>query len=159
MDDLLKLLQLNARETPANLARMLNSSETEVASRIAAYEQNGVIRGYQALINKDQLDLDLVHAVIEIKITPEREGGFNRLAERLSKFSEVESLYLMSGTYDLLAFVAERNLKEVALFVSEKLATCEGIVSTATHFMLKTYKEHGVLMEEREQDERLQVTP
>ena len=159
MDDLLKLLQLNARETPANLARMLNSSETEVASRIAAYEQNGVIRGYQALINKDQLDLDLVHAVIEIKITPEREGGFNRLAERLSKFSEVESLYLMSGTYDLLAFVAGRNLNEVALFVSEKLATCEGIVSTATHFMLKTYKEHGVMMEEREQNERLQVTP
>ena len=159
MDDLLKLLQLNARETPANLARLLNASETEVAARIAAYEQSGVIRGYQALINKDQLDLDLVHAVIEIKITPEREGGFNRLAERLSKFSEVESLYLMSGTYDLLAFVAGRNLKEVALFVSEKLATCEGIVSTATHFMLKTYKEHGVLMEEREQDERLHVTP
>lgn len=159
MDDLLKLLQQNARETPSNLARLLNLSEAEVATRIANYEKSGVIRGYQALINKDQLDLDLVHAVIEIKITPEREGGFNRLAERLSKFSEVESLYLMSGTYDLLAFVAGRNLKEVALFVSEKLATCEGIVSTATHFMLKSYKEHGVLMEERERNERLQVTP
>lgn len=159
MDDLLKLLQQNARETPANLARLLNIPESEVLSRIAAYEQSGVIRGYQALINKDQLDLDLVYAAIEIKITPEREGGFNRLAERLSRFSEVESLYLMSGTYDLLAFVGGRNLKEVALFVSEKLATCEGIVSTATHFMLKTYKEHGVLMEEREKDERLQVSP
>jgi DNA-binding Lrp family transcriptional regulator len=159
MDDLLKLLQQNARETPANLARLLNASEAEVASRIAGYEKTGVIRGYQALINKDQLDLDLVQAVIEIKITPEREGGFNRLAERLSKFSEVESLYLMSGTYDLLAFVVGRNLKEVALFVSEKLSTCEGIVSTATHFMLKAYKEHGVLMEEREPNERLQVTP
>jgi DNA-binding Lrp family transcriptional regulator len=159
MDELLKLLQQNARETPANLARLLNTTEADVTARMSDYERDGVIRGYQALINKDQLDLDLVHAVIEIKITPEREGGFNRLAERLSKFSEVEALYLMSGTYDLLAVVVGRNLKEVALFVSEKLATCEGIVATATHFMLKTYKEHGVLMEERENHERLQVTP
>jgi DNA-binding Lrp family transcriptional regulator len=159
MDELLKLLQQNARTTPADLARMLNIAEAEVRTRIDAYEKQGIIRGYQAIVNHDQLNLDQVRAVIEIKITPEREGGFNRLAERLSKFPEVEALYLMSGTYDLLAFVVGSDLKEVAFFVSEKLATLEGIVSTATHFMLKTYKEHGVVMEERERHERLKVTP
>lgn len=159
MDELLKLLQKNARETPAHLAKLLDRSEADVRAQMTAYEQNGVIRGYQAIINTEQLDLELVHAVIEIKISPEREGGFNRMADRLSKFPEVISLYLMSGTYDLLAFVAGRNLKEVAMFVSEKLATIEGILSTSTHFMLKTYKEHGVMMEEREKHERLKITP
>jgi DNA-binding Lrp family transcriptional regulator len=159
MDELIKLLLQNGRETPANLARMLATTESAVCERIQAYEKQGVIRGYQAIVNADRLDLDQVRAVIEIKITPEREGGFNRLAERLGKFPEVEALYLMSGTYDLLAFVVGRDLKEVAFFVSEKLATIEGIVSTATHFMLKTYKEHGVMMEEKEKHERLKVSP
>jgi DNA-binding Lrp family transcriptional regulator len=159
MDELLKLLRHNALETPKNLARMLNTTEAAVKAKITEYERTGIIRGYQAVVNTDQLDVDLVRAVIEIKVTPEREGGFNRIAERVSKFPEVESVYLMSGTYDLMAFVAGRNLKDVAFFVSEKLATIEGIISTGTHFMLKTYKNNGVLMEAEKTDERLKVSP
>lgn len=159
MDELLKLLRHNALESPANLARMLNLTEKAVKDKIGEYERAGIIRGYQAIVNTDQLDVNLVRAVIEIKVTPEREGGFNRIAERVSKFPEVESLYLMSGTYDLLAMVAGKNLKDVAFFVSEKLATIEGIISTATHFMLKTYKNNGVLMETEKPYERLKVSP
>lgn len=159
MEALLKALMDNARETPANLARMLDLSEDEVLARIDAYEQAGVIRGYRALVNEDQLDLNRVTAVIEVKVTPEREGGFNRIAERVSRFEEVTDVHLMSGTYDLLLFVSGRDLRAVARFVSEKLATIEGVLSTATHFMLKTYKRHGVLMEGGHADERLQVSP
>ena len=159
MDELLKLLKKNALETPKDLARMLNLSEETVKTRIADYERTGIIRGYQAVVNVDQLDVEIVRAVIEVKVTPEREGGFNRIAERISKFPEVESVYLMSGTYDLMAVVAGRTLKEVAFFVSEKLATIEGIISTGTHFMLKTYKNNGVLMEAEKNDERLKVSP
>lgn len=159
MDELLKLLRANALESPKNLARMLNTTEAAVKAKIAEYERTGIIRGYQTIVNTDQLDVDLVRAVIEIKVTPEREGGFNRIAERVSKFAEVESVYLMSGTYDLMAVVAGRDLKEVAFFVSEKLATIEGILSTGTHFMLKTYKNNGILMEAEKPDERLKVSP
>lgn len=159
MDELLKLLRHNALESPKNLARMLNLPEEAVKAKIAEYERAGIIRGYQAIVNTDQLDVHLVRAVIEVKVTPEREGGFNRIAERVSKFPEVESVWLMSGTYDLLAVVTGRDLKEVAFFVSEKLATIEGIVSTATHFMLKTYKNNGVLMEVEKTHERLKVSP
>jgi DNA-binding Lrp family transcriptional regulator len=159
MDELLKLLKHNALETPKNLARMLNTTEEAVKAKIAGYEGAGIIRGYQAVLNTDLMDVELVRAVIEIKVTPEREGGFNRIAERVSKFPEVESVYLMSGTYDLLAVVAGRNLKDVAFFVSEKLATIQGIISTGTHFMLKTYKNNGVLMEAEKTDERLKVSP
>jgi len=159
MDELLKLLKNNAQETPQNLARMLKTSVKQVKARIAKYEKTGVIRGYQAIVNEDQLDLGRVYAAIEVKITPEREGGFNRIATRISKFPEVESLYLMSGGYDLLVFVKGKNLKDVAFFVSEKLATIEGVISTATHFRLKAYKEHGVLMEVEKGHERLQVSP
>jgi len=159
MDELLKILKRNALERPEDIARMLGLSVDEVKARIAEYERAGVIRGYQAIVNEDQLDLDKVTAVIEVKVTPEREGGFNRIANRLSRFHEVQSVYLMSGAFDLLLFVAGRDLKEVALFVSEKLATIEGVLSTSTHFMLKTYKHHGVLMEASGEDDRLQVSP
>ncbi|MBU1693954.1 MAG: Lrp/AsnC family transcriptional regulator [Verrucomicrobia bacterium] len=159
MDELLTILKNNALEKPETIARMLNLSVDEVKKRIAEYEQQGVIRAYQAILNVDQLDLNQVTAVIEVKVTPEREGGFNRVASRISRFPEVQSVYLMSGAYDLLLFVAGRNLKEVALFVSEKLATLDGVISTSTHFMLKTYKHHGVLMETESADERLQVSP
>jgi len=159
MDELLKLLRTNALETPKDLARMLNTTEDAIKAKVAEYERAGIIRGYQAVVNTDQLDMDLVRAVIEVKVTPEREGGFNRIAERVSKFPEVESVYLMSGTYDLMAVVTGRNLKEVAFFVSEKLATIAGIISTGTHFMLKTYKNNGVLMEAEKTDERLKVSP
>mgnify|MGYP001260869849 FL=1 len=159
MDELLHLLKRNALETPENLAKMLNLSVDEVRRRIANYEKTGIIRGYQAVVNEDQLSLGRVTAVIEVKVTPEREGGFNSVADRISKFPEVESVYLMSGAFDLLLFVSGRDLKEVAFFVSEKLATIRGVISTATHFMLKTYKANGVLMESAEGSERLKVSP
>jgi len=159
MDELLKLLRKNALESHANLARMLGITEDETKRKIAAYEKSGVIRGYQALVNEDLLNLSRVRAVIEVKITPEREGGFDRVAARISRFPEVESLFLMSGGYDLLVFVKGETLREVALFVNEKLATLQGVLSTVTHFMLKTYKDHGVLMESEKTDERLKVSP
>ena len=159
MDELLKILKQNALESPENIAKMLNLKVGEVKARIAEYEKKGVIRGYQAILNEDQLDLGRVTAVIEVKITPEREGGFNKISSRIARFSEVQSIYLMSGAYDLLLFVAGKDLREVASFVSEKLATIEGVISTSTHFMLKTYKHHGLLMETEHEDERLQVSP
>jgi len=159
MDELLKLLRKNALESAKNLGRMLNMSEEEVRSKIAEYERKGIIRAYQAIVNEDQLDLDRVRAVIEVKISPEREGGFDRTASRISKFTEVESMFLVSGAYDVLVFVKGNDLKEVASFVSEKLATIEGVLSTSTHFMLKTYKDQGVLMEGEQPDERLKVSP
>src|SRR6187549_1029648 len=159
MDPLLKLLHENAALKPAQLAPMLNLSEAEISAAIKAYETNQIILGYRTILNEDKLGLERVRAVIEVKITPEREGGFNRLAERIAKYSEVTSCYLMSGGYDLLVFVEGKNLRDVASFVSEKLATIQGVLSTATHFMLKPYKEQGVLMMQEPNEERLAVTP
>ena len=159
MDELLKILEGNALESREAIAKMLNTSVADVDQRIAAYEKAGVIRGYQAILNEDQLDLDKVTAVIEVKVTPQREGGFNTIAERISRFPEVRSAYLMSGTYDLLLFVEGTNLHQVAAFVSERLAPLEGVISTSTHFMLKTYKRLGVLMHTEQPDERLSVSP
>ncbi len=159
MDELLKLIQSNALESHENLARMLGLAPAEVSRRIADYEKRGVIRGYQAILNEDQLELDKVTAVIEVKVTPQREGGFDTIAERIGRFPEVRSAYLMSGTYDLLLFVEGRTLRDVAAFVSERLSPLEGVLSTSTHFMLKTYKRFGVLMHQPGTDERLTVTP
>ena len=159
MDPLLKLLEEHALRTPAELARMLNLPADEVQRRIKRYEQDKIILGYKAVINDDKIDSDLVKAVIEVKVQPEREGGFDRIAKRIARFDEVTSLFLMSGGYDLLIFVEGRSLREVAQFVSEKLATLEGVTSTGTHFMLKTYKEQGVEMEGSEDFERLKVSP
>jgi DNA-binding Lrp family transcriptional regulator len=159
MDPLLKLLKENAALKPTQLAPMLNVSEGEVTAAVKRYEQEGVILGYRTILNEEKLGVDRVRAVIEVKITPEREGGFNRLAERIAKYSEVTSCYLMSGGYDLLVFVEGNNLREVASFVSEKLATIQGVLSTATHFLLKPYKEHGMLTIKEKNDERLAVTP
>ena len=138
---------------------MLDLSVEDVQRRIKEYEDDKVILGYKAVINDDKLDTDLVKAVIEVKIQPEREGGFDRIADRIAKFDEVTSLFLMSGGYDLLIFVEGRSLRQVAQFVSEKLATIQGVTSTATHFMLKTFKEQGVMMEMGEEAERLKVSP
>jgi DNA-binding Lrp family transcriptional regulator len=159
MDELLKILQASATESRENIAQMLNLPVAEVNQRIADYEKRGVIRGYQAILNEDQLDLEKVTAVIEVKVTPQREGGFDTIAERVSRFPEVRSAYLMSGTYDLLLFVEGRTLREVAAFVSERLSPLAGVLSTSTHFMLKTYKRFGVLMHQETSDERLTVTP
>ena len=159
MDPLLSLLQQNALASHADLAAQLNLSPEEVGRRIAAYEADGVILGYQALIDGEKVGDQLVTAVIEVKITPEREGGFDRLAERISQFSQVTSCYLMSGGYDLLVFIEGGSLREVASFVSEKLSPLGGVLSTATHFRLKTYKENGVLLSGPEKAERLAVAP
>jgi DNA-binding Lrp family transcriptional regulator len=159
MDELLRLLKDNALENDEDLGKMLGMSAEAVRAKVDEYEKRGIIRGYQAVLDEDQLDLDRVTAVIEVKIIPEREGGFDRLAMRISKFAEVQSAHLMSGAYDLLLFVVGKDLKEVAAFVSEKLATMEGVMSTATHFTLKTYKRLGVLMENADEYERLKVTP
>ena len=159
MDPLLKLLHENAALRPAQLGAMLNASEADVAAKIKQYEAEHVILGYRAVLNEDKLGRDIVRALIEVKITPERGGGFDRLAERIAKYTEVQSCYLMSGGYDLLVIVEGNNLREVATFVSEKLATIQGVLSTATHFMLRAYKEQGVLMTREQAEERLAVTP
>jgi DNA-binding Lrp family transcriptional regulator len=159
MDPLLKLLRENAGLKIEQLASFLGVPAADVAARIKAYEQDRVILGYRTILNEEKLGRDIVRAVIEVKITPERGGGFDRLADRIAKYSEVESCYLMSGGYDLLVVVVGNNLREVATFVSEKLATIQGVLSTATHFLLKPYKEQGVMMSGAPVDPRLPVTP
>jgi len=159
MDTLLKLLKKNARESDATLAKELNTTAEDIRARIATYEQEGVIRAFQAILNEDRLNTTDVRAVIELRIRPEREGGFDRVANRISKFPQVESMFLMSGAYDLLLFVKGGSLQELANFVSARLAPLDGVLSTATHFMLKTYKDQGVLMESEPHDDRLQVCP
>jgi DNA-binding Lrp family transcriptional regulator len=159
MDPLLKLIRENASLSIAQLSSMLNRPEPEVAGQLKQYEADQVILGYRTVLNEDKLGVEHVRAVIEVKITPERGGGFNRLAERIAKYSEVSSCYLMSGGYDLLVFVEGANLQEVANFVAEKLATIQGVISTSTHFILKPYKEHGFLMTRERSEERLPVAP
>ena len=159
MDPLLKLLRENASYRPDQLAKMLQLDEVEVVGRIKAYEADGTIVGYRTIINEEKINIERVRAVIEVKITPEREGGFNHLASRIAKHTEVQACYLMSGTYDLLAIVEGDSLKQVASFVSDKLSTLQGVLSTSTHFMLKPYKEHGVFLHCDESDQRLQVSP
>ena len=159
MDELLKLLRGDASLTPSQIAARLDRDEAEVNSQIKSLEDEGVILGYRTIINEDKVELDLVRAVIEVKITPEREGGFDRLAARIAKFDEVHSCYLMSGGYDLMVVVEGSDLKAVSSFVSEKLATIQGVISTVTHFMLKPYKEQGVLMGGEFSDEKLAVSP
>jgi DNA-binding Lrp family transcriptional regulator len=159
MDSLLKLIRDNAAWKPSDLAALLNEPEGDVSARVKRYEAEGVILGYRAILNEEKLGLEAVRAVIEVKITPERGGGFDRLAERIAKYSEVQSCYLMSGGYDLLVVVQGNSLREVATFVSEKLATVQGVISTATHFMLKPYKEQGVLMKHEANEDRLAVAP
>ncbi len=159
MDELLKLLRDDASLTPAQIAGRLNLAEAEVETKIKELESNGVILGYRTVINEEKLEVDIVRAVIEVKITPEREGGFDRLATRIARFDEVRSCYLMSGGYDLMVVVEGSDLKAVSAFVSEKLATIQGVISTVTHFMLKPYKEQGVLMSGEFSDEKLAVAP
>lgn len=159
MDDLIRLLQRDAHMSREDLARLLDLSEEEVDQRIAKLESDGVILGYQAIVNHDKWAPDTVIAVIEIKITPERGGGFDRIAQRIAKFEEVQSCYLVSGGYDLLIVVEAKTLREVASFVAERLSTIENIQSTATRFRLKTYKENGAFHHTDTTPERLAVSP
>lgn len=159
MDELLQILKRDARTPLKDIAVMLGQTEAEVRTRIAELEATGVIRGYQALLNDELVNPDQVRAAIEVRMTPERGGGYDRVAKRIGRFPEVESVFLMSGGFDLLVFVKGDCLRTVAAFVNERLATIDGVLSTATHFTLKTYKDQGVLMKEETTDERLAVSP
>ena len=159
MDSLLKLLRENAALSTEDLAGMLSLSENEIRVKIRQVQADGDILGYQAILSDDATGTDGVQAVIEVNLTPERDGGFNRLANRIAKYDEVSSCYLMSGSYDILVIVDGANLRQVASFVSEKLATIQGVTSTATHFLLKRYKENGLMLGGEEEAERLAVTP
>ncbi len=160
MDALLEELKKNGRESSEVLAKMLSSTPEAVDAKIADYQKSGVIRGFQALINPNLVETNDVHAVIELKTRPARETGFTDIAEKIAKFPQVEACFLMSGGYDLLIFVKGRTLQEVAHFVAADLSTIDGVLSTATHFMLRTYKEQGVLMETTaKEDGRLSVCP
>jgi DNA-binding Lrp family transcriptional regulator len=160
MNPVLKLLLEGGRLTTAQMAQVAGLSETEVARQLEELTASRVFLGWRAVLDLSHADVTSVRAVIEVKITPERGGGFNRLAERLSRFEEVESCYLMSGAYDLLIFLNGPSLQKVASFVSEKLSTLEGVLSTSTHFLLRSYKEGGYLLEvPAESSGRLKVAP
>ena len=154
MDQVLKLLDDNARLSTAQMAVMLNLPEAEVESRIATLEKAGVVRGYKALIDWDKTDRELVTAVIDLQIAPSKDRGFDAVAETIMSFDEVEAVTLMSGGYDLSVRLTGRTFRDVAMFVAKRLAPLDGVLSTATHFVLKTYKERGVLCMEDEKDER-----
>lgn len=159
MDPLLHLLQHDALASREDLAAQLNMTLAEVEEKIAAFERAGVIIGYHTLLDHEKIGDNSVTAVIEVKITPEREGGFDRMAERIARFDQVRACHLMSGGYDLLAVVEGRNLREVASFVSEKLSPLAGVIATATHFRLKAYKENGFVISQTAAAERLAVSP
>lgn len=159
MKELLELLEQNNALTVKQLSTMLGKPEAEIAAAIKQLENDKVIVKYQPIINWEKAGVDIVTAVIEVRITPQREVGFDAIAERIYRFPEVRSLYLMSGAYDLQVIVEGTNLKEVADFVSTKLATIDGVVSTTSHFLLKKYKEDGVIIEDKEEDRRLVVSP
>lgn len=158
-DPLLQLLRTKARYAHDELAALLSLSADQVRDRIAAWEKDGTILGYQAVVDPEKADADAVAAFIEVKVTPERGGGFDRLALRIARFDQVTSCYLASGGYDLMVVVEGGDLREVARFVSEKLSTLDGVLSTATHFRLKTYKENGFIFERETASERLAVSP
>ncbi len=154
MDPLLLLLEENARLSNKELATMLNMSEGDVVKKIADYEKSGIIKGYTAIIDRERAEKDYVVAIIELCVTPKVDYGFEEIAERIAAYEEVESVYLMSGGYDLALFVSGKTFKDVAWFVSKRLAVLDSVVSTATHFLLSRYKEKGFLIREEMQDER-----
>ncbi|MCI8386449.1 MAG: Lrp/AsnC family transcriptional regulator [Acutalibacter sp.] len=147
MEQVLELLQDNAKLTNSQLAVMLGETEDAVAKAIAQYEREGVIRGYQALVNWERTETQKASALIELRITPKKDTGFDEIAGRVMNFPEVESVYLMSGGYDLAVTVTGRTMQDVAMFVQKRLATIDGILSTATHFMLTKYKDGGVIFQ------------
>jgi DNA-binding Lrp family transcriptional regulator len=145
MSSVLQLLIEGERLNTAQMAQVLGLSEAEVAAELKRLEAEEILLGWRPMLNPERAQETLVRAVIEVKISPERDGGFDRLAARISRFDSVESCYLMSGSYDLLVFARGSDLRDVATFVSERLASVEGVLSTATHFMLRAYKEQGHL--------------
>ena len=158
-EKILAVIEKNSRIDLADLAKLLGESEIAIANEIADMEKEHVICGSHTLINWDRTGAEKVSALIEVKVTPQRGMGFDRLAERIYRYPEVEALYLMSGAYDFTVILEGKTMREVAMFVSDKLAPLESVQSTATHFVLKKYKDHGTVFDETEHDERQLITP
>jgi len=157
--DLLQLIDQDCTQSPENLGQQLGIGSGEVKAMLKELTDEKIIVKQRAIINWEKAGVDTVTAIIEVRITPQREVGFDAIAERICRFPEVRNLYLLSGSYDLAVMVEGSTLKEVAQFVSTKLATIDGVLSTTTHFVLKKYKEEGVLIEDEETDHRLLVSP
>ena len=159
MEEILNILDKEKGNiSRAKIAQMLGIEEQEVADSIEKMEKENVIVGYKTIVNWDKTDKDVVTALIELRITPQRGEGFDKVAERIYKYPQVKSLYLMSGAYDLAVTIEGKSMKEVALFVAQKLAPMDSIISTATHFVLKKYKEEGIVFEDDEKDTRQVIT-
>jgi len=158
-EELLGIIEKDCRIGLNELAVILGKEELDVANELASLEAAGVICGYHTLIDWDKTSLEKVAALIEVRVTPKRGQGFEHVAERIYKYPEVQSVYLMSGGYDLMVILEGKSLKEVAYFVSDRLSTLESVISTATHFILKKYKDHGTILAKKYTDEREIVTP
>ena len=158
-EQILKTIEKNSRISMKELAILLGKKEIDVANEVALMEAEGVICGYHTLINWEQTSLEKVNALIEVRVTPQRGQGFDNIAERIYKYPEVDAVYLISGGYDLLVSLEGKSLKEISSFVSDKLSTLDSVLSTATHFVLKKYKDHGTVLSKKEEDEREKITP
>ena len=159
MDSILRILSKEQSKIDvARIAAMLGIEEAEAAAKIAALEKEHIIVGYKTIVNWDKTDRDVVTALIDLRVTPQRGEGFDKVAERIYKYPQVTSLYLMSGAYDLSVVIEGKTMKEVALFVAQKLAPMESVISTATHFVLKKYKEEGVIFKPEGKDSRQVIT-
>lgn len=158
-EKILAIMEKNSRIDIKDLAVLLGESEVAVANEIADMENEHIICGYHTLINWDNTSEEKVTALIEVKVTPQRGMGFDKIAERIYQYNEVNAVYLMSGAFDFAVFIEGKTMKEVALFVSSKLSTLDSVLSTSTHFVLKKYKDHGTVLVEEVQDERMLVTP
>ena len=158
-EKILAIIEKNSRIDLKDLAALLGESEAAVANEIAEMEKENIICGYHTMINWDNTGDEKVIALIEVKVTPQRGMGFDKIAERIYQYSEVNSVYLMSGAFDFTVIIEGKTMREVAQFVSEKLSPMDSVLSTATHFVLKKYKDHGTIMYEKPGDERMMITP
>lgn len=158
-DELLSIIEKNSRIDFSELAVLLGASEEDVLKELESLEKEGIICGYHTLINWEKTTIEKVMALIEVKVTPQRGRGFDNIAERIYNYPEVKAVYLISGGYDLLVILEEKTLKEIAGFVSDKLSTLDSVLSTATHFILKKYKDHGTILNKESKDEREVITP
>ncbi len=156
---LISLLRQNARLSNEQLAVMLGTTEAQIAAEIRSLEEQGVIMGYSAIVNEEKIEGEKVTAIIELRVTPQKDCGFDEIAKIITQYEEVERVSLMAGAYDLEVTVKGDNVKDIAMFVYQKLATLSGVLSTATHFVLKTYKEKGIFIETEEKDEREFLIP
>lgn len=158
-EKILSIIEKNSRIDLKELAIILGVEETAIVEEMEKMEKEGIICGYHTLINWEKTSVEKVNALIEVRVTPQRGHGFDNIAERIYKYPEVDAVYLISGGYDLLVSLEGKSLKEVSNFVSDKLSTLDTVLSTATHFILKKYKDHGTILSRDEVDERIQVTP